>query len=154
MCTCCGLWVIEPLTLDDIPRLKLICRGYLVGAGYFSTIEGVAEALARHGGPGLAEFGAARQPLPRRGSALGPLTLSLTRPAGARCDVSATAAGDHEGVDATTDVRLLEAGLDVLELELVSFWRSLTDRERSDVLASRATLYFDDRWRYVADDAL
>lgn len=45
------------------------CRGYLIGAGYFSTTEGVAEALARYGGPGLAEFEAgAATTTPRRRS--------------------------------------------------------------------------------------
>lgn len=42
--------------LDEAPRLKVTHRGYLVMPGYFSTIEGVKAALARDGGPDLAEF--------------------------------------------------------------------------------------------------
>jgi hypothetical protein len=49
-------WRIEHVTLDDMPRLRLTARGYLVGAGYFSSPASVADALARYGGPGLEEF--------------------------------------------------------------------------------------------------
>lgn len=51
-----GEWVIEQVMLDEAPRLKVTHRGYLVMPGYFSTIEGVKAALARDGGPDLAEF--------------------------------------------------------------------------------------------------
>jgi hypothetical protein len=54
VCSCCGLWAIESVTLDDIPRLKLSCRGYLVG--YFTAIDTLGRELVRQGGPGLAEF--------------------------------------------------------------------------------------------------
>jgi hypothetical protein len=51
-----GEWRIEQVTLDDMPRLRVTCRGYLVLPGYFSTIEGVMAALDRDGGPSLADF--------------------------------------------------------------------------------------------------
>jgi hypothetical protein len=51
-----GDWRIEQVTLDEMPRLRVTCRGYLVMPGYFSTIEGVIAALDRDGGPNLADF--------------------------------------------------------------------------------------------------
>jgi len=57
VCSCCGTWRIEPVTLDDIPRLKLSCRGYLVG--YYTAPDTIARELVRQGGPGLADFRAA-----------------------------------------------------------------------------------------------
>jgi hypothetical protein len=57
VCSCCGLWAIESVTLDDVPRLKLSYRGYLVG--YFTAIDTLAGELKRQCGPGLAEFRAA-----------------------------------------------------------------------------------------------
>ena len=54
VCSCCGRWAIEPVTLDGVPRLRLSCRGYLVG--YFTAPESIAAELRRQGGPGLADF--------------------------------------------------------------------------------------------------
>lgn len=51
-----GDWRIEQVTLDDAPRLRLTCRGYLVGVGYFASIESLREALVRDSGPELATF--------------------------------------------------------------------------------------------------
>lgn len=56
VCTCCGLWAIDQVVLDGVPRLRLKHRGFLVGAGYYSSPAGVAAALQRQGGPGLASF--------------------------------------------------------------------------------------------------
>ncbi|MFG1927009.1 hypothetical protein [Cryptosporangium sp. NPDC048952] len=49
--------MIEPVTLDDVPRLRLSCRGYLVG--YYTAPESLAAELRRQHGPELADFRAA-----------------------------------------------------------------------------------------------
>ncbi|GAA0225380.1 hypothetical protein GCM10009539_08290 [Cryptosporangium japonicum] len=54
---CCGEWAIEPVTLDGVPRLRLSCRGYLVG--YYTAPESLAAELRRQHGPELADFRAA-----------------------------------------------------------------------------------------------
>ena len=56
-CSCCGQWAIEPVTLDGVPRLRLSCRGYLVG--YYTAPGSLAAELRRQGGPQLADFHAA-----------------------------------------------------------------------------------------------
>ncbi|SHN46983.1 hypothetical protein [Cryptosporangium aurantiacum] len=54
VCSCCGEWAIEPVVLDGVPRLRLSCRGYLVG--YYTAPETIAAELRRQGGPDLADF--------------------------------------------------------------------------------------------------
>lgn len=51
-----GNWRIEQVTLDDAPRLRLTANGYLVGAGYFASVDALALTLSEYGGPPLADF--------------------------------------------------------------------------------------------------